>query len=113
MTTLTPRSPYSKEELDRLYPKQLSLELVQIVSHHLAFHYSMALHPPEHSAFPSSKNNRMTYLAPLVKSGVHANRIIRFSGMVSARQPMLDLRMLVSRPTGHTAPPPNTYRPPS
>lgn len=31
MTTLIPREPYSKEELDRLYPKELKLELVQVV----------------------------------------------------------------------------------
>lgn len=31
MTTLTPRQPYSKEELDRLYPKGLKLRLVQVV----------------------------------------------------------------------------------
>lgn len=32
MTTLVPRGPYSQEELDRLYPKELKLQLVQIVS---------------------------------------------------------------------------------
>lgn len=32
MTTLTPREPYSKEELERLYPKNLKLQLVQVVS---------------------------------------------------------------------------------
>lgn len=32
MTTLVPRPPYSQEELDKLYPKGLNLELVQIVS---------------------------------------------------------------------------------
>lgn len=32
MTSLTPREPYSKEELERLYPKELKLQLVQVVS---------------------------------------------------------------------------------
>lgn len=32
MTTLIPREPYSREELDGLYPKILQLQLVQIVS---------------------------------------------------------------------------------
>ena len=32
MTTLVPREPYSQDELDRLYPKQLKLQLVQVVS---------------------------------------------------------------------------------
>ncbi|KAJ5994811.1 hypothetical protein N7481_001788 [Penicillium waksmanii] len=32
MTTLTPREPYSPEELERLYPKSLKLQLVQVVS---------------------------------------------------------------------------------
>lgn len=31
MTTLVPRGPYSKEELEKLYPKGLELQLVQIV----------------------------------------------------------------------------------
>lgn len=31
MTTLVPRPPYSQDELDRLYPKDLKLQLVQIV----------------------------------------------------------------------------------
>ena len=31
MTTYVPRPPYSQEELDRLYPKQLKLQLVQVV----------------------------------------------------------------------------------
>lgn len=31
MTTLTPRPPYTPDELDRLYPKTLQLRLVQIV----------------------------------------------------------------------------------
>lgn len=32
MTTLIPREPYSPEELERLYPKGLKLQLVQVVS---------------------------------------------------------------------------------
>lgn len=32
MTTLIPREPYSQEELAKLYPKSLKLELVQVVS---------------------------------------------------------------------------------
>lgn len=32
MTTLTPREPYTPEELERLYPKGLKLQLVQVVS---------------------------------------------------------------------------------
>ena len=32
MTTFVPRPPYTREELDRLYPKKLQLQLVQIVS---------------------------------------------------------------------------------
>jgi len=32
MTTLIPRQFYSQDELDKLYPKELELQLVQIVS---------------------------------------------------------------------------------
>jgi len=32
MTTLVPRGPYSREELDSLYPRGLQLQLVQVVS---------------------------------------------------------------------------------
>ena len=31
MTTLVPRAPYSDEELQKLYPKHVELQLVQIV----------------------------------------------------------------------------------
>ena len=31
MTSLPPRGPYSEEELEKLYPKGLQLQLVQIV----------------------------------------------------------------------------------
>lgn len=31
MTTLVPRQPYSKDELEKLYPRELELQLVQIV----------------------------------------------------------------------------------
>lgn len=31
MTSLLPREPYSKEELEKLYPKDLKLQLVQVV----------------------------------------------------------------------------------
>ncbi|KAL1963894.1 hypothetical protein VTN77DRAFT_7700 [Rasamsonia byssochlamydoides] len=34
MTTLTPREPYSKEELEHLYPKNLKLQLVQVFLRH-------------------------------------------------------------------------------
>ena len=34
MTTLVPRPPYSSEELDRLYPKDLELRLVQVLLRH-------------------------------------------------------------------------------
>ncbi|KAF2843668.1 phosphoglycerate mutase-like protein [Patellaria atrata CBS 101060] len=34
MTTLIPRSPYTKEELDKLYPKDLQIQLVQILLRH-------------------------------------------------------------------------------
>ncbi|KAF2103848.1 phosphoglycerate mutase-like protein [Rhizodiscina lignyota] len=34
MSSLTPRSPYSKEELEKLYPKDLQLQLVQILLRH-------------------------------------------------------------------------------
>jgi hypothetical protein len=33
MTTLQPRKPYTQEELAQLYPKELELQLVQIVSY--------------------------------------------------------------------------------
>lgn len=33
MTTHIPRAFYSQEELDKLYPKELELQLVQIVRH--------------------------------------------------------------------------------
>ena len=32
MTTFVPRAPYSKEELAQLYPQELELQLVQVVS---------------------------------------------------------------------------------
>lgn len=32
MTTLQPRPPYTQEELEKLYPKELQLQLVQVVS---------------------------------------------------------------------------------
>jgi acid phosphatase len=35
MTTHIPRAFYSQEELDKLYPKELELQLVQIVRTHL------------------------------------------------------------------------------
>lgn len=31
MTTLIPRKPYTEDELARLYPQELELQLVQIV----------------------------------------------------------------------------------
>lgn len=34
MTTFTPRPPYSEEELDKLYPKNLELQLVQVILRH-------------------------------------------------------------------------------
>ena len=33
MTTFVPRAPYTKEELEQLYPKSLELEFVQIVGY--------------------------------------------------------------------------------
>ncbi len=39
MATLQPRGPYSQEELEKLYPKNLELQLVQIVSLFLNFYY--------------------------------------------------------------------------
>jgi len=32
MTTLVPREPYTADELHRLYPKELALQQVQVVS---------------------------------------------------------------------------------
>lgn len=32
MTTLVPAPPYTKDELEKLYPKSLQLQLVQVVS---------------------------------------------------------------------------------
>ena len=34
MTTLVPRKPYSQEELDKLYPNNLELRLVQVLLRH-------------------------------------------------------------------------------
>ncbi|THC94489.1 hypothetical protein EYZ11_006012 [Aspergillus tanneri] len=34
MTTLIPRDPYSKEELEKLYPRDLKLQLVQVFLRH-------------------------------------------------------------------------------
>ncbi|EUC49474.1 hypothetical protein COCMIDRAFT_84572 [Bipolaris oryzae ATCC 44560] len=34
MTTLVPRQPYSKDELEKLYPRELELQLVQILLRH-------------------------------------------------------------------------------
>lgn len=31
MTSLKPREPYSQEELSQLYPRELKLQLVQVV----------------------------------------------------------------------------------
>ena len=39
MTTLVPRPPYTSDELDRLYPKALKLQLVQIVYPPSIFEY--------------------------------------------------------------------------
>lgn len=33
MTTFIPRQSYSQEEIDKLYPKELELQLVQVVGH--------------------------------------------------------------------------------
>ena len=52
MTTLIPRSPYSTEELDSLYPRQLNLELVQIVSQISELHHSM-----------TSRSSRTTFIS--------------------------------------------------
>jgi acid phosphatase len=35
MTTHLPRKAYTTEELAELYPKELELQLVQVVSHHV------------------------------------------------------------------------------
>jgi hypothetical protein len=32
MTTFVPRAPYTKDELSQLYPQELELQLVQVVS---------------------------------------------------------------------------------
>jgi hypothetical protein len=34
MATLVPRKPYSQDELDKLYPKDLELRLVQVLLRH-------------------------------------------------------------------------------
>ena len=34
MTTLVPRGPYSQAELDKLYPRNLELQLVQVILRH-------------------------------------------------------------------------------
>ena len=34
MTTLVPRPPYSQEELNKLYPAELELRLVQVLLRH-------------------------------------------------------------------------------
>jgi acid phosphatase len=34
MSTLTPRAPYSQEELEKLYPANLELRLVQVLLRH-------------------------------------------------------------------------------
>lgn len=34
MSTFVPRPPYSEQELQRLYPKDLELQLVQIILRH-------------------------------------------------------------------------------
>lgn len=39
MTTLVPRPPYTSDELDRLYPKNLKLQFVQIVCPPSFFEY--------------------------------------------------------------------------
>lgn len=43
MTTLIPREPYSREELDGLYPKALQLQLVQIVSSKYAPNFAIVI----------------------------------------------------------------------
>lgn len=38
MTTHVPRASYTQEELDKLYPKELELQLVQIVRELVVLH---------------------------------------------------------------------------
>jgi uracil phosphoribosyltransferase len=37
MTTLIPRGPYTQDEIEKLYPKELKLQLVQVVRADLSF----------------------------------------------------------------------------
>jgi len=41
MSSLQPRGPYSQKELDKLYPKNLELQLVQIVRLFQNFNFSI------------------------------------------------------------------------
>jgi acid phosphatase len=45
MTTLVPREPYSKEELEKLYPKELQLQLVQVFLRHGTIFPAVELSP--------------------------------------------------------------------
>lgn len=44
MTTLIPRQFYSQEEIDILYPKELELQLVQVVSRRLQMYHCVTHH---------------------------------------------------------------------
>ena len=51
MTSLTPRPPYSPEELKALYPKELQLQLVQVVSRAALANLNMRNPIPNHNIF--------------------------------------------------------------
>ncbi len=44
MTTLEPRSPYTSEEISQLYPKNLQLQLVHVVSIYLSDQVARRIH---------------------------------------------------------------------
>jgi hypothetical protein len=72
MATLIPREPYTKEELERLYPKDLQLQLVQVVSliphesllspivHNLSAHINEFPHRSFDMVFPLNDTTKLT-----------------------------------------------------
>ncbi|EEH38808.2 hypothetical protein PAAG_08535 [Paracoccidioides lutzii Pb01] len=75
MTSLVPREPYSKEELQKLYPEGLQLQLVQVVNELpslLAFKIPAWLHTG-HIAMPQEGSHKSLRQARIYPAGVNSN----------------------------------------
>jgi hypothetical protein len=64
MTTLIPRDPYTQDELARLYPQELKLQLVQVVRDSIDFNYLRAA-ANHHSSFAMVRNIYFKFLEHL------------------------------------------------